>query len=155
MDGNAEYNIQQHLSASKYAIDNWPTPVVFSPFEIGHAVITGTGLQDLPGGPGPDGHILRRVYHLHSSLNNGRHSWDQCACLYAVLGVDDGPATKYWKLSGPGTVTVHRDGRTTWTSDPDGLHQYKIKRRDPDMIAEEIESLMIAAGPAEVGCPDR
>jgi len=139
-DSKPEYNIKQHVSASRYAIDNWPTPVVFSSGEIGREVITGTGLGDLP-----SDHILRRIYQLHGSLKKGRCSWDQCACLYAVLGMDDGPAADYWTLSGPGTVTVHPDGRTTWKSNPKGLHQYKIKKRDPVLIAEEIQSFMLAA----------
>jgi inosine-uridine nucleoside N-ribohydrolase len=139
-DSTAEYNIKQHLAAADYAIANWPQSIVFSPYEIGHEVTTGPGLRNLP-----SDHILRRIYQLHGVLKRGRPSWDQCACLYAVLGVDDGLAPPRWTLSGPGTVTVDVDGRTSWASSPNGLHQYKMKARDPGLIAEEIESLMVAA----------
>ena len=140
-----EYNIAKHTEASRYALDHWPAPVVFSPAEIGHAIITGTGLQALPAGPGPDGHILRRAYQLHfRPLTHGRHSWDQAAVLYAVLAIDNGPAADHWTLSAPGRVTVTDDGTACWEKDPSGLHRYKIQDREPALIAEEIEALMRA-----------
>ena len=140
-----EFNLALHREASAYAYENWPTPIVFSLFEIGADIYTGAGLKELPGGPGPDAHFVRRAYELfprHEALE-GHRSWDQASVLYAVRSIDGGPAADYWDLSEPGWIQVHSDGSTTWEYDPDGLHRYKIEKRDPNKIAEEIEELMM------------
>jgi len=148
VDSAAEYNIKQHLAASQHAVSNWPVPVVFSPWEVGDPVRTGAGLQPLP-----THHILRRIYQLSRYLANGRQSWDQCAALYAVLGIDGGPAAACWTLSGSETVTVHGNGRTTWAVGGQGLHQYKTVPANvsASLLAAEIEGLMVAAGSGLLG----
>lgn len=138
----SEYNVRQHAAASQYALENWPTPVVFSGFEIGHNIRTGPAMVPLPSGPGPDGHIIRRAYELHGSLG-GRFSWDQSAVLYAVRGIDDGSAQNHWELSPPGRIRVDGDGSNTWIEDEEGLQRYKMENRSPEVIAEEIGYLMI------------
>ena len=139
-----EYNVHQHAAASRYALENWPSPIVFSGFEIGHRIITGPAMLPLPSGPGPDGHIIRRAYELHRSLEGGRHSWDQAAVLYAVRGIDGGTAANHWTLSSPGRIQLASDGSNSWMTDEEGWQRYKIERRNPDLIANEIESLMIS-----------
>ncbi len=139
-----EYNVQQHTAASKYVLRNWPTLVVFSGFEIGQRIITGPAMLSLPVGPGPDGHIIRRAYELHGSLVGGRHSWDQSAVLFAVRGIDGGRAENYWNLSPRGRIQLAGDGSNTWIEDEEGLHRFKVEQRDPDLIAKEIERLMIS-----------
>ena len=61
----------------------WPTPILFSGYTLGRAVMTGPGLKTLP-----DNHPVRRAYALHPGrpLENGRSSWDQTAVLAAVRG---------------------------------------------------------------------
>lgn len=39
-EGN-EFNVNQHSKASEYVIKNWPTPILFSGFEIGEKIMTG------------------------------------------------------------------------------------------------------------------
>jgi hypothetical protein len=46
-------------------------------------------------------------------------SWDLAAALYAAR-----PNEGYFKLSGPGTITIHDDGRTAFTPADKGRHQY-------------------------------
>ena len=140
-----EFNLANHREASAYAYENWPTPIVFSLFEIGANIYTGAGLKELQGGPGPGTHFVRRAYELfprHEALE-GHRSWDQASVLYAVRSIDGGPAADYWDLSEPGWIQVHSDGSTTWEYDPDGLHRYKIEKCDPNKIAKEIEELMM------------
>ncbi len=140
-----EFNLANHKEASVFAYENWPTPIVFSLFEIGANIYTGAGLKELTGGAGPEAHFLRRAYELfprHKALE-GHRSWDQASVLYAVRGIDNGPAADYWNLSDWGWIQVQPNGSTTWKDDPDGLHRYKIRNRDPEKIAEEIEKLMM------------
>ncbi len=151
-----EFNLANHREASKYAYENWPTPIVFSLFEIGADIYTGAGLKELTGGAGPEAHFVRRAYELfprHKALE-GHRSWDQASVLYAVRGIDNGPAADYWDLSDSGWIRVHPDGSTTWKYNPNGLHRYKIEKRDPEKIAEEIERLMMYKPLAQTATPD-
>ncbi len=134
-DGN-EFNAKKDPDASVHATENWPKPVRFSGYEIGFEIYTGSGLEELP-----DSNPIRRAYELYNGLSD-RHSWDQAAVLYTVRGIDGGPASDYWNFSNPGWIDVRSDGSNGWINNPDGLHRYKIEKRDPYLIADEIEGLM-------------
>jgi len=138
-----EYNLIRHPEAAEAVLRDWPTAAVFSGHEIGDGITTGRRLRSLPSGPGPDGHIIRRAYQLHRSLKQGRPSWDQSAVLYAVRGIDRGPASRHWHLSAPGRLKLAADGSNTWREEHQGLQRYKIEREHPDAIAREINQLML------------
>lgn len=116
----------------------WPTPILFSGYTLGLAVITGPKLASLP-----DNHPVRRAYALHRTepLKNGRPSWDQTAVLAAVRG----PAP-FWNLSPAGRNHVSPDGSNRWEADPRASHAYLVENTPPANAAAEIESLMLAAG---------
>ncbi len=127
-----EANLVWDAPASTYAIDHWPTPVVFSGWEIGAAIYTGSTLADVPA-TSP----VRRAYELYRGRVGGtRESWDQSAVLFAVRG-----AGGYWSLSPPGRVRSE-NGVTSFTADPDGRHRYLIEKAAPKDIAAELDRLM-------------
>ncbi|QDU55180.1 nucleoside hydrolase [Aeoliella mucimassa] len=133
-NGSGEYNLKVTPDATQQVINHWPTPVVFSGFEIGEVVHTGAKLADIdPASP------VRRGYELYNKLTN-RNSWDQTAVLYAVRGASD-----YWTLSPPGVCSVpdNSQGCHDWREDPAGTHRYLIEKMPPEQVAAEIESLMI------------
>ena len=135
-----EHNFSARGAApvTEAALSRWPTPILFSGYELGDAVRTGPGLAALDAS-----HPVRRAYAGHPSnpLAEGRQSWDQTAVLAAVRGPDP-----YWDRSAPGRVVVESDGANSWESDPEGGHEYLIERDepDPDAVAETIEELMVA-----------
>ncbi|MGL6135571.1 MAG: hypothetical protein ACRC1L_15515 [Prochlorococcaceae cyanobacterium] len=139
-----EYNLHTHQAASDDVLNHWPTPALFSGYEIGKEITTGPELQALPAGRGPDGHIIRRAYQLHRSLQRGRPSWDQATVLYAVRGLDGGPASRYWQLSAAGRVQLAADGANSWRDNPKGPQRYKIEHKRPAAIAKEINRLMLS-----------
>lgn len=134
-----EHNFAGRGSAryTRTVLDRWPTPVLFSGFEVGKSVSTGPRLGDLSGD-----HPVRRAYAGHQSdpLANGRPSWDQTAVLAAVRDPE-----LYWDLSAPGRVVVEPDGSNAWTTDPNGPHAYLIERQDPAPaeVADIIEDMMV------------
>jgi purine nucleosidase len=133
-----EANIRWDAAAAAEAIENWPTEIIFSGWEIGRPIMTGGQLGQLPG-TSP----VRRSYDLFNGLKP-HHSWDQAATLFAVRSLDEGPASEYWKLSPPGRIVINPDdGSNTWEEKPDGSHRYKRMNRDPAMIAEELDALMM------------
>ncbi len=133
-----EANIRWDAQASVEAIEAWPTEIIFSGWEIGTPIMTANELHELP-----EDSPVRRSYELFNNLQP-HHSWDQAALLYAVRGLDDGPAADYWDFSEPGRIVIDpEDGSNTWEADPEGTHRHKIERRDPGLIADEIDELMM------------
>jgi len=133
-----EANILWDAAAAAQAIEKWPTDIVFSGWEIGRDIYTGGALSELS-----EDNPVRRAYQLFNNLQPHR-SWDQAALLYAVRGLDGGPASDYWKLSPTGLIVIDpEDGSNRWEDDPDGTHRHLIARRDPKLIAEEIDVLMM------------
>ncbi|MEX1136275.1 MAG: nucleoside hydrolase [Balneolales bacterium] len=118
------------------ALEQWPTRVLLSGYELGENVMTGPALAELE-----ETHPVYRAYTDHPSnpLVNGRQSWDQTAVLAAVRDPE-----LYWDLSAPGQVMVDSDGNNSWANDPDGSHVYLIERENPgpSEVAQIIEELM-------------
>lgn len=134
-----EHNFRARGSArfTGPALDLWPGEILFSGYEIGEKIMTGSGLTRLG-----EGHPVRRAYEGHPSepLVNGRMSWDQTAVLAAVRGPQ-----AYWDVSEPGRIRVDSEGCNTWTDDRNGQHAYLISRENPSPsdIGEIIEKLMV------------
>lgn len=131
-----EWNVFKDAPASVYAIENWPTPIVFSGFEIGRDVMTGAGLKvlakDWP---------ARRAYELYNGLTN-RQSWDQTAVLYAVRGLK-GELKEFWDVGTGGCMQIHKDGSNTWQEGGECQHSYLIQKMPPAEVARRIELLMM------------
>lgn len=136
-DGNGEYNVAVDTIAAVRAINDWPTPVVFSGFEIGARVFVGKRLETVQT-PNP----IRTAYQHYNGLQN-RESWDLTAVLYAVRG-----AQEYWTLSEPGFCLMHArvpQGYNEWIPSPKQQHRYLIEKMPPAGLAKVIEDLVIAS----------
>jgi hypothetical protein len=131
-----EANLINDGPAAAYAVEHWPTPIVFSGWEIGQEIMTGAGLRKAP-----EGTPVRRAYELYNGLND-RQSWDQTAALYAVRGLDGG-LSDYWDVVSEGYVHVNDDGSNEWRTTPDKDHAYLVRKMAPKKIAAVIEELML------------
>jgi inosine-uridine nucleoside N-ribohydrolase len=125
VDGNThfhEYNVVTDLPAARALAKSWPTPMVWSGFEIGiaaafpHEVIE----HDFEY---VKHHPLKEAYYLFMPPPHDRPTWDPTALLYAVY-----PDRGYFDLSPPGTVTVAENGATEYRASKDGqgLHRYLV-----------------------------
>jgi len=131
-----EANLINDGPAAAYAIGHWPTPIIFSGWEIGNEIMTGAKLKEAP-----EGTPVRRGYELYNGLQN-RQSWDQTAVLYAVRGLD-GDLADYWDLHSKGYLHVNEDGSNVWRDSPNKEHSYLVKKMRPEKIAAVIEELML------------
>ena len=131
-----EANIFHDAEASQNAVPDWPTPIVFSGYEIGKRVKTGGALARLP----PTSPV-RRSYQLYNGIKP-HFSWDQTAVLYAARGLDGG-LDDHWGLVTEGRLEIAEDGSNTWRSSPDSDHAYLVEKGPPSKIAAIIEGLMI------------
>jgi inosine-uridine nucleoside N-ribohydrolase len=115
-EGKPEYNIETDIPSAKKLFAEWPTPIVTSGYEVGNKILypASSILHDY--GYVPD-HPLAESYRDYMKMPYDRPMWDPTAVLYAVR-----PAA--FALSPPGVITVDDKGRTHFTADPAGKHQY-------------------------------
>ena len=117
-DHYLEFNVTQDLPAARKLAAKWPTPIVWSGFEIGIAV------------PYPAVSIERdfqyvkhhpaaEAYCLYEPPPHQRPTWDLTSALYAVCA-----DRAYFGLSVPGQVSIEPDGFTSFKADPQGRDRY-------------------------------
>lgn len=132
-----EWNVLCDAESARYAFENCPVEVVYSPFEVGDVVRTGRRMIDSLG-TGP----VKRAYEIalpQGKLDypKGRNSWDQTAVYYAIRGEDGLFATEH------GTFEVLAGGTNTWTSCANGRDRMMSLKVKPDEAACVIEDLMM------------
>lgn len=133
-----EYNVYTDPDAAKYLFANWPSPVVFSGFEIGlqvpfhyESVLKDFGYAAH--------HPVVDAYKIFLPKGEDRPNWDSTAALYAVR-----PDRNYFDLSVPGRVTLGPKNTTVFAPDPAGNCRYLIlkpgQRPRVDAIIESLVS---------------
>jgi len=131
-----EFNLMKDATSSKIAFDNWPTPVIFSGFEIGEKIHTGLPItkSDIRNSPVKD--VFVRSIPLDKNDANGRMSWDETATLVAVRG--------YQKYFGAvrGKIIVNQDGSNNW--DNNGTRdRYLVLKMPVQELEDVINGLMM------------
>ena len=113
---------------TRYVVENWPTPILFSGAEIGGAITTGEKPTFAPVGT-----PVQRGYGLYNLYNHfsGRGSWDLTAVLAAVRDPE-----VYWTVKRDGYCKVADDGSNVWMATPHRGHSYLVmKVPGMDMVA--------------------
>lgn len=132
-----EFNVFKDAESSIYTFENWPTPIVFSGFEIGSKIKTGLPLIN-----NPDIHSspVKDAYRISIPLDpadvNGRMSWDQTAVLFSVRGPEP-----FFKLR-EGRIKTQENGSNTWDYKGSG-HYYLEFDLPPAEVETEINALMM------------
>jgi len=127
-----EYNVEKDAAASKKAFETWPTPVIFSGFEIGSKIKTGLPLvqnEKIQNSPVKDAFKICMAKSPRDA--KGRKSWDETAVLVAANGWNG-----YFSRH-PGKVQIAPDGRDTWDDSAKGQY-YLVEKMPP----AEMESLI-------------
>jgi hypothetical protein len=146
-NGQGEYNLMWDTVASVRAINDWPTPVVFSGFAIGAAIKVGARLRETP-----EANPVRACYQRYNGLKD-REAWDLTAVLYAVRG-----ASNYWTLSEPGFCLMHArvsHGYNEWIPTAAKQHRYLVEAMPPTEVGKVLEDLLLepprSSNPASKG----
>ena len=119
---NTEYNVTQDLPAAKKLTKEWPTPMVWSGFEIGLALPFPAVSIERDFSYVPH-HLAADAYYNYLPPPHERPTWDLTAALYAVL-----PDRGYFDLSPPGRVTMEPDGLTRFSPEENGRDRFLIVR---------------------------
>ncbi|WP_237607596.1 nucleoside hydrolase [Roseimaritima sediminicola] len=137
-----EYNVVKDIPAAQTLADRWPTPIIWSGFEVGknltypHQSI----LRDYRYVPH---HPLAEAYTLYIPPPHDRPTWDLTSVLQAVR-----PEHGYFDLSETGRVQVADDGLTTFEASADGRDRYLILRKDQTARAREALVQLSSQPPA-------
>jgi purine nucleosidase len=126
-----EYNIVKDIPAARDLAEQWPTPIIYSGYEIGLSI------------PYPavsieqdyrytDHHPLAEAYHLYMPPPHNRPTWDLTSVLYAVR-----LERNYFGLSAPGKVTVEINGETKFHPEAHGPHRYLTATPEQKVRVEE------------------
>ena len=121
IDGNpgyGEYNVVQDIKSAQVLADQWPSPIVFSGFEIGIAVPY-PAVSILNDYQYVAHHPLAESYVLYEPPPHNRPTWDLTSVLYAIY-----PDRDYFGVSDPGKVTFTDEGKTKFELLDSVKHRY-------------------------------
>ena len=147
-----EYNSMTDAESSRIAIENWPTPVVFTDFEYGKDCFAGralaeSGKSDSPvadvfAGNIPTREEIRRDSALQLRRHfgmGGRSAWDETAVLIAVRGTEP-----YFNVERGTYRMVGNDGADEWAPDAEnGPHLRVTERMSKAEVGRIIDELMM------------
>ena len=147
---NGEFNLATYPEATAYVLAHWPTPAMFSGFEIGVRVKTGARLiREHAPATSP----VSRAY-LEYTGGKDRESWDQTAALYAVRGLEHEGQTYFTAVTSghvrfvltaapraAGGPAAHSSN--TWVAEPDAEQGYLVEAMPPEKLGAVIEDLMM------------
>ena len=140
-----EYNVKVDIPAAQKLARDWPTPMVWSGYEIGiaasfpHTVIE----EDLNY---TAHHPLKDAYYLYHPPPHDRPTWDPTSVLYAVM-----PERGYFDLSPRGIVSVESDGATLFRPTKDNKDRHRFLTMRPEQAAQVREAVVqLSVEPARV-----
>ncbi|MDX2154520.1 MAG: nucleoside hydrolase [Bryobacteraceae bacterium] len=126
-----EYNIKEDVPSAQKLAAGWPTPIVFSGFEIGEA-ITYPYKSIAEDYRWTAKHPVVEGYVLYEKMPHNRPTWDLTSVLYALR-----PDRAYFDLSTAGTVSFDAKGKTAFTPSATGRHRYlKVNPTQVERIRE-------------------
>ena len=136
-----EYNVVKDIPAAQALAKGWPSPVVWSGFEIGIAAAYPHESVEQDFGYVKH-HPLKEAYYVYQPPPHDRPTWDPTALLYAVY-----PDRGYFTLSAAGTVQVDDDGATVFRPSKDGKgrdHFLSMSAEQASRVREVIVQLSVA-----------
>lgn len=129
-----EYNVYTDGHAAKELLASWPTPMIFSGFEIGLKVLFPYASIGRDFGYVPN-HPVAEAFKVFAKPGEDRANYDSTAVLQAIR-----PDHGYFDLSEPGLVTLGKKDVTEFKPDPQGNCRYLILK--PENVAR-VEELLV------------
>lgn len=146
-----EYNSMWDAESSRIALENWPTPIVFSDFQYGRDCFAGRAVAEMEGERNPvkdvfAGNIPSREEVKKDSAKwlqrlfgmGGRAAWDETAVLVAVRGTEP-----YFNVERGSYRMVGMDGADEWSPDAEnGPHLRITEKLSKFEVGRIIDELM-------------
>lgn len=134
-----EFNVFIDSVSSYYVLERWPTPILFSGFEIGERIFTGSKVAEKNDQNNPVSWAYK--YNLATYENKpvkNRMSWDQTAVLCAIRDPE-----RYFYVCGPGKIIVNPSGYNNWDPDSTKDHYFLVHKYPYQDISDTLEGLMM------------
>ncbi len=141
--GFKEFNVKCDIPAAQKVINEWPTDIVASPFEVGNAILypAASIRNDFTWA---DPHPLVVGYENYLPMPYDRQTWDLTSVLYAVE-----KEKSFFGTSVRGTITITDDAVTHFTPDPAGRHSYLTVTPDQAAAIRQYFIHLITQRPAK------
>lgn len=135
---SAEFNVIQDIPSARMIFEEWPTPVVASPFDVGIQICyPAKSIEN--DFTWAESHPLVEGYKAWGSMPYDRPTWDLTSVLYAVEG------DSWFTVSPQGKIEVEDDGRTIFTPCPDGDRRYlSVSSQQADVILSRFLEIVPA-----------
>lgn len=133
-----EFNVMKDSVSSFEVFRHWPTPIMFSGFEVGVKIKTGRKTAESQVAGSPVQWAYEYNLRTYGPKEDNRSSWDQTAVLIAVRNPE-----KYFYVNGPGKFIINRDGTNSWDPDIDAGHYFISHKYPYHKIEETLEELMM------------
>lgn len=136
-----EFNVFIDGAAFARLMRVWPTPIIFSGFEVGLKITFPyqTIQNDMAY---VANHPIVEAYHLYVGKPEDHPNWDSTAVFEAIR-----PDSGYFDLSPPGHVSLGEKDTTVFTPDPAGNCRYLILKPDQVEAVRKLISQLVSAGP--------
>ena len=119
--GPPDARLQADLPAARKVFAEWPTRIIAAGCEVGAKLeFPGASVDKEFAAATPDNPVAD-AYRAGSPELSNTPTWATAAALYAGR-----PKEGYFKVSGPGIITVRDDGRAGFQASVRGRHQYLI-----------------------------
>jgi hypothetical protein len=143
-----EWNFYCDGAAASFAVANWPTPIVFTGYEIGDPIRSGFTLSSKT----PVSNPVRKAYEIVLGVGGGRSSWDLTAALYACKGL-----AAYWDIHATGHNTVDNAGNNQWIEQSQtGMdHSYLVAKMSTSTIGAILDSILVLPPRGDTQTQDR
>ncbi len=126
---------------AKRVIETWPGEIVFTPGNVCGGVVTGQTLT------GSEVNPVARAYELFfGRQGQGRASWDLCAVLYAVRGLQAADGETYFAVATDQRLSLREDGYNEWVTPADPRHK-RLTRVMPTARMEEVLNTLLTQTP--------
>lgn len=133
-----ETNLLLDPAAVVTVVNEWPGPIIWQGYEVGHALQCGSTLKEVPANTPLRRAFESRPYLGQMAIDNGKPAHDQAAVLIAVRGA----TPDLWRVVREGRVVVDSDGHTEWKTDKVRNHAYVIIKDHPKALTRIIDDLM-------------
>ena len=142
-----EYNVYTDPDSAKTLLEQWPTAMIFSGFEIG-LMVTFPYQSIEKDFAYTDNHPIADAYHLYVRKPEDHPAWDPTAVLQAIR-----PDRGYFELSVPGRVNLGPHDVTVFTPDSQGNCRFLIMKPDQVARVRELIATLVSEPPQPAASP--
>ncbi|GGB25018.1 nucleoside hydrolase [Puia dinghuensis] len=133
-----EFNINRDVSAALAVSKDWPSPIIYSGFEIGKRIKCGLPLVNnntIQHDPVKD--VFRISIPQSPEDAQGRSSWDETAVLVAINGYAP------WYSLRHGHIVIDTFGSNTWEDSMDEKQSHLVEALPATTVQHLIDHLMM------------